>query len=71
LNANLPGVAVPADMLEAMEQAAKDGRAREKGIELAARVVRELRGLCQGVHVMAIGWEAEVAEILKAAGIRP
>jgi methylenetetrahydrofolate reductase (NADPH) len=70
LNANLPGVVVPPDMIESMEQAAKDGAAREKGIELAARVIREMRGLCQGVHVMAIGWEAEVAEILKAAGIR-
>lgn len=69
LNANLPGVVVPEDMLAAMEQAAQSGAAREKGIELAARVIRELRGLCQGVHVMAIGWEAEVPEILELAGI--
>jgi len=71
LNANLPGVVVPPDMIEAMDQAARQGTAREKGIELAARVVRDMRGLCQGVHVMAIGWEAEVAEILKSAGVRP
>lgn len=70
LNANLPGVVVPADMLEAMDQAAKRGTTREQGIELAARVIRDLRGLCQGVHVMAIGWEAEVADILKSAGVR-
>src|SRR4051794_13530211 len=54
LNANLPGVVVPPDMLDSMELAAKNGTAREQGIELAARVVREMRGLCQGVHVMAI-----------------
>jgi methylenetetrahydrofolate reductase (NADPH) len=71
LNANLPGVAVPPDMLEAMDLAARDGMARERGIELAARVVREMRGLCQGVHIMAIGWEAEVAGILGRAGVRP
>jgi 5,10-methylenetetrahydrofolate reductase len=70
LNANLPGVVVPPDMLEAMENAAKAGYPREKGIELSARVVREMHGLCQGVHIMAIGWEAEVAEILRAAGVR-
>ncbi|HTU65570.1 MAG TPA: methylenetetrahydrofolate reductase [Steroidobacteraceae bacterium] len=70
LNANLPGVVVPPDMLAAMDEAAKNGHARETGIELAARVVRELRGICQGVHVMAIGWEAEVAEILRRAGVR-
>ena len=44
LNANLPGVVVPADMLEAMEQAAKEGRARERGIELAGGVIRDLQG---------------------------
>jgi methylenetetrahydrofolate reductase (NADPH) len=70
LNANLPGVVVPTDMLAAMEQASKDGKARDKGIELAARVVREMRGFCQGVHIMAIGWEAEVPEILKMAGVK-
>ena len=48
-----------------MEQAAKDGRARERGIELAARVIREMQGIAQGVHVMAIGGEAEVPEILR------
>jgi 5,10-methylenetetrahydrofolate reductase len=71
LNANLPGVVVPTDMLEAMDLAAKQGAARDKGVELAARVIRDLRGVCQGVHVMAIGWEAEVADILRTAGIRP
>jgi methylenetetrahydrofolate reductase (NADPH) len=70
LNANLPGVIVPPDMLAAMEQAAQAGVTRERGVELAARVVREMRGICQGVHVMAIGWEAEVPEILRAAGVR-
>jgi 5,10-methylenetetrahydrofolate reductase len=70
LNANLPGVAVPPDMLEAMDQAAKAGVARERGIELAARVVREMQGICQGVHIMAIGWEAGVPDILRSAGVR-
>lgn len=70
LNANLPGVVVPNDMLEAMEQAAKEGRTRERGIELAASVVRDMMAICQGVHVMAIGGEAEVPEILRQSGVR-
>jgi methylenetetrahydrofolate reductase (NADPH) len=70
LNANLPGVVVPNDMIEAMDQAAKAGVARERGLELTARVMRELKDLCQGVHIMAIGWEAYVPALLKAAGIR-
>ena len=70
LNANLPGVVVPQDMLASMEEAASAGKARERGIELAAQVVREMKGICQGVHIMAIGWEAEVPRILQAAGVR-
>jgi methylenetetrahydrofolate reductase (NADPH) len=67
LHANLPGVTVPQDMLEAMEEAAKVGRARERGMQLAARTIAEMREICQGVHFMAIGWEAEVPEILAAS----
>ena len=70
LNANLPGVVVPDDMLAAMDQAAKDGRVRERGIELAAAVVRDMKSVCQGVHIMAIGGEAEVPEILRQSGVR-
>jgi 5,10-methylenetetrahydrofolate reductase len=70
LNANLPGVVVPPDMIETMEQAAIAGVARERGIEIAARVVGEMKDICQGVHVMAIGLEALVPEILRSAAVR-
>ncbi len=70
LNANLPGVVVPPEMMKAMDDAARIGATRQRGIELAAKVVREMKGICQGVHIMAIGWEAEVPEILKTAGVR-
>ena len=68
--ANLPGVSVPADLLEAMETAAKEGRTRERGIELAARLIQEMQDVAQGVHIMAIGGEAEVPEILRQSGVR-
>jgi methylenetetrahydrofolate reductase (NADPH) len=70
LNENVPGVRVPAPLLEEMERAGPDGEAA-KGIEIAARTVRELRGLVKGVHVMAIGWEQRIPEILRAAGVTP
>lgn len=70
LNANLPGVVVPPDMLAAMDEAAREGKTRERGIELAAGVVRDMKTLCAGVHIMAIGWEAEVPAILARAGVR-
>jgi 5,10-methylenetetrahydrofolate reductase len=70
LHANLPGVVVPPDMVAAMQSAGAEGNAVEEGVALAAKVIADLKGFCQGVHVMAIGLEAEVPAILRAAGLR-
>lgn len=70
LNANLPGVVVPPELLAAMDDAARNGKTREQGIAIAADLIRNLRQVCQGVHIMAIGWEAEVPEILARSGVR-
>jgi len=39
------------------------------GIEIAAGLVKELKDMCQGVHLMPIGWEKKVPAILDAAGL--
>jgi methylenetetrahydrofolate reductase (NADPH) len=69
LNEKVPGIKVPTAVLEEMEDAGPDGEGA-KGIEIAARTIRELRNICQGVHIMAIGWESRIPEILRAAGVR-
>jgi 5,10-methylenetetrahydrofolate reductase len=68
LSANVPGIQVPAAILEELERAGPEGEAA-KGVELAAATIRRLRNICQGVHVMGIGWEFRIPEILRAAGI--
>ena len=67
LNANVPGIRVPAETLEELERAGPDGEPA-KGIEIAARTIRRLQNICAGVHIMAIGWEMKIPEILHAAG---
>ena len=39
------------------------------GVEIAAKIIKECRPYCQGVHIMALGWESKVPEVLKMAGI--
>jgi methylenetetrahydrofolate reductase (NADPH) len=68
LNANVPGIRVPAAVLEELERAGPEGEAA-MGIDIAARTIRQLRNICNGVHVMAIGWENRIPEILCAAGV--
>jgi len=41
----------------------------QKSVEIAARLIKEMKPLCQGVHIMAIGWEKRVPEVLDAAGL--
>ena len=70
MNANVPGIFVPQELIDELVSAPK-GKALEKGVEIAGRMVRQLREekACQGVHIMAIGREHLVPEILSAAGM--
>jgi len=66
MNKNVAGVSVPEELINKMA-AAKDKV--QTGIEIAANLIKELKDLCQGVHIMAIGWEKKVPAILDAAGL--
>ena len=70
LNENVPGITVPQALIDELAQAPKGG-ALTTGIEIAGRMIRRIKEerLCDGVHIMAIGKEEVVPEILKAAGI--
>ena len=70
MNKNVAGVNVPQDLIDELTAAPK-GRAIEKGIEIAGRMIRKVRKekLCAGVHIMAIGREELVPEIMSAAGL--
>jgi len=64
MNKNVSGVFVPEPLIDEMGKA-EDKTA--KGLEITARLINDLKDLCQGVHIMAIGWEKKVPEILKMA----
>jgi 5,10-methylenetetrahydrofolate reductase len=70
MNKNVAGVNVPQDLIDEMASAPK-GRAIEKGIEIAGRMIKRIRdeNMGDGVHIMAIGKEERVPDIMAAAGI--
>jgi 5,10-methylenetetrahydrofolate reductase len=70
MNRAVPGIFVPDAVLEEMGSVPKE-EALRKGMEIAARHVRFLREnkVCDGVHIMAIGKEEIVPEILEMAGL--
>ena len=69
MNNNVAGVHVPQWMIDELAADKEKAKAGITGVELAAKVIRECRPYCQGLHIMALGWEAKVPELLKLAGI--
>jgi integrase len=41
------------------------------GINLAADIIKNVHRHCNGVHMMSLGWEDKVPEILRKAGMKP
>lgn len=70
MNDNVPGVFVPEGLIDELASAPK-GTALEKGIEIAGRMIKTIKedAICDGVHIMAIGREEVVPDILTAAGL--
>ena len=69
MNRNVAGVHVPQEMIDALAADKERAKAGITGVEIAARIIRECRPYCQGVHIMALGWEAKVPALLEMAGI--
>ena len=69
MNNNVAGVHVPQEMIDALAADKERAKAGITGVEIAAKIIKECRPYCQGVHIMALGWEAKVPDLLKLAEI--
>ena len=68
MNANIPGVSVPPEMIEELKLAG-DKHAIEAGIEIAVRTINAVRPHCDGVHIMAIKATDRLPQIIEKAGL--
>ena len=64
MNKNVAGVFVPEPLIKEMEET-KDKV--KTSIEIASRLITGMKDLCQGVHIMAIGWEKRIPLVLNEA----
>ena len=73
-------MSVPDDLIREMSEAGKaDKQAKAEGkkggnqvktsVEIAGRLIRQLRDHCRGVHIMPLGWDKRVPAVLEAAGL--
>ena len=69
MNANVAGIHVPDEMIAELAADKEKTKAGITGVEIAARIIRECKPYCQGLHIMALGWEDKVPSLLEKAGL--
>jgi methylenetetrahydrofolate reductase (NADPH) len=68
MNSKVAGVFVPDELIDKMTKAPKEDR-EKVGLQECANLIKQLKPMCQGVHIMAIGWEKKVPQIIADAGL--
>ncbi len=66
INNNVPGLTIPPEVEDAMRKAANP---EEEGINIAASILREIKDISDGVHLMAIGNEHRCIDVIDKAGM--
>ena len=69
MNNNIAGISVPPDIIEELKADKERAKAGITGVEIAARIIKACREYCQGVHIMALGWESKVPDLLKLSSL--
>ncbi|MFH0948315.1 MAG: methylenetetrahydrofolate reductase [Elusimicrobiota bacterium] len=69
MNENVAGVYVPDNLIEELKKDKEKTKSGQTGIEIATRLIKELKPYCQGVHIMPLGWDDKVPKILELAGL--
>ncbi|MFH1691355.1 MAG: methylenetetrahydrofolate reductase [Candidatus Omnitrophota bacterium] len=65
MNENVPGVVVPDEVIA---QIARVEDKKNMSIEISVRLATELKKMCQGIHLMPIGWYALTPVVLDSIG---
>jgi 5,10-methylenetetrahydrofolate reductase len=66
MNKNVAGVFVPEPLIQELKAAEDKAQA---SVNMAVRLVKGMKDLCDGVHVMALGWESKIPPILDEVGL--
>jgi len=66
MNKNVAGVFVPESLIDEMKASEDKAQA---SMNIAVRLIQGMKDLCDGVHIMAMGWESKIPPILDEGGI--
>jgi len=70
MKTSVPGIIVPDWVMTRMEQAKN---VKEEGLKITLELVAQIRQIpgIRGIHIMAVGWEDIVQEVVAKAGLMP
>ncbi|MCS7254403.1 MAG: methylenetetrahydrofolate reductase [Armatimonadetes bacterium] len=68
MNENVAGVTVPEELINELASVSREDRPK-KSVEIAGRLIRQMKDMCQGVHIMPLGWDKYVPAVLDEAGL--
>lgn len=66
MNENVAGVTVPDELINELASVSREDRPK-KSVEIAGRLIRQMKDMCQGVHIMPLGWDKYVPAVLDEA----
>ena len=70
MKTSVPGIIVPDEIVKRMEQAKST---KEEGVKLTLELVQQIKEIpgIHGIHIMAVGWEDIVGEVVEKCGLMP
>ena len=68
LNSYLPGISIPENIIKSLDLSDRDAIKKES-ISITANIIKEIQDMCDGIHIMAIGWENTIPNILDESKI--
>jgi len=69
MNRSVPGVQVPDDIVKQLTDTPKPDL-KKVATQIAARLVRQMKPMCRGAHLMTLGWDDLVPDIIEQAGLK-
>ncbi|MCK4905059.1 methylenetetrahydrofolate reductase [bacterium] len=67
MNEKVAGISIPEKYITMMAEASKEDRPKVS-IQIAAELIKGMKNLCQGIHLMPLGWGKHVPAVLEQAG---
>ena len=68
MNRSVPGVQVPGPIVQRLADASKEDRPKVS-VAICGELIRQVKDMCQGAHLMTLGWDRHVPDIIEQAGL--